>query len=49
MMVVIFGFLVRNECKENKDKMFFFFQKTKLNARLAIRQRDYLFVANIVG
>lgn len=27
MMVVIFGSLVRNECKENKDKMFFFFFK----------------------
>jgi len=48
MMVVIFGPLVRNECKENKDKMFFS-KKTKLKARLAIRQRADLFGANIVG
>ena len=46
-MVVIFGSLVRNEYKQNKVKMFF--KKTKLNARLPIRQRAYLFGANVVG
>ena len=48
MMVVVFGSLVKNECKENKDKICVFL-KTKLNARLAIRQKAVLFGVNIVG
>ena len=48
MMVVIFGSLVRNECKKKQGQNVFL-KKTKLNTRLAITQRADLFGVNIFG